>query len=258
MIKEYISLPSKHFYKNDFKVIVYKNIFDVDFYLKLKNSVKVLFNNNTLTYKTHRTNFNFNSQNYKIVSHKQNAREQQVVYDLTFESDYYLQTKDTVKEWSELYLIKNINPIFYRFLHFFKNQEPFNKEPNSWIPIRWHSNIIAYSNFLTLHFDMGNYIFNTNNTHEARACSLTFYLYDHEEGLGGEFWSENGFVYKPKQNTAICVNGNSILHGVTENVNPDNDKKNPRLAFTTRWAHIDDLYLPGHPDKSLYKLDFND
>lgn len=256
MIKEEISLPSKHFNKKNFNVITYKDIFDSIFYNKLKNSVQSLFGNNTLTYKTHRTNFNFDDQNFKIVSHKQNAREQQVVFDLTFESDYYFQTKDSIKTWADKFLLENLNPVFFKYLKFFENQEPFNKEPNKWIPIRWHSNILAYTNFLTLHYDMASYIFNTNNSLEARAYSVTFYLYDHEEGMGGEFWSENGFVYKPKQNTAICVNGNCILHGVTENVNPDSDKRNPRLAFTTRWAHIDDLYLPGHPDKSLYKLDF--
>lgn len=256
IVRERISLPSKHFYKNNLNIIVYENIFDDSYYQKLKKSVLSLFENNTLTYKTHRTNFTFNNENFKIVSHAQNAREQQVIYDITFESDYFFQTKYTIKSWSENFLRNNLNPVFYKFLHFFERQEPFNKEPQCWIPIRWHSNIVAYSNFLGLHFDMGNYIFNTHSTHEAKAVSLTFYLFDHEEGMGGEFWSENGFVYKPKQNTAICVNGNSILHGVTENINKDNSKKNPRLAFTTRWAHIDDLYLPGHPDKCLYKLDF--
>ena len=32
------------------------------------------------------------------------------------------------------------------------------------------------------------------------------------------------------------------------------DDGKPLLAFTVRWAHKDDLYLPGHPDKTLYNL----
>lgn len=255
-VRELNTSPSKHFYQDKLNVVIYENIFSEKEYNRLKTSIDWLFKNNTLTYKTHRTNFNFQETNFKIVSHAQNAREQQVVFDLTFELDYFFQTKDTIKKWSENWLLNNLNPVFYRYLNFFKNQKPFNKEPDCWIPIRWHSNIIAYNNYLTLHFDMGNYIFNTPSTHQAKACSLTFYLFDHEEGMGGEFWSETGFVYKPKQNTAICVNGNNVLHGVTENININSDKKNPRMAFTTRWAHIDDLYLPGHPDKCLYKLDF--
>ena len=41
------------------------------------------------------------------------------------------------------------------------------------------------------------------------------------------------------------------MHGVNSNMNPD---KKPRLAFTTRWAHKDDLYLPGDPNNAMYKL----
>lgn len=255
---EEVVLPSKHFFKQDLHAYIYKDVFELDFYNKLKLAVSSLFYNKTLTYKTHRTNFNFENQNKKIVSHAQNAREQQVPYDLTFEYDYWFQTKDTIKEWSDNWLLENINPIFYRYLKFFEKQKPFIDEPDCYIPIRWHCNIIAYTNYLALHFDTNNNIFNTYSCHVARGKSVTFYMFDHNEGMGGEFWSENGFVYKPKQNTALCINGNGILHGVTANNDINSEKTNPRMAFTTRWAHKDDLYLPGHPDKSLYKLDFND
>lgn len=256
IISEYTTLPSKHFFQDKLNAIIYEDVFSDKEYNRLKTSVLLLFQNNTLTYKTHRTNFNFQNSNYKIISHAQNAREQQVVFDLTFENDYFFQTKDTIKSWSDTWLLNNLNPVFYKFIKFFEKQKPFADESDCWIPLRWHSNIVAYDNLLALHVDMTAYTFNTITSHVARARSITFYLYDHEEGLGGEFWSETGFVYKPKQNSALCVNGNGVMHGVTTNKNPDASKKNPRLAFTTRWAHKDDLYLPGHPDKFLYKLDF--
>jgi hypothetical protein len=104
-----------------------------------------------------------------------------------------------------------------------------------------------------LHADMNDQYFNTPGAETARARSLTFYLQDHVEGWGGEFWTDTGFIYKPKQNTAIAINGNEALHGINANMRPD---KKPRLAFTTRWAHKDDLYLPGHPDKAMYKLEW--
>lgn len=257
MVPKIVTAPSKHFYQNNLTAHIYENVLEEKEYNKLKNNIELLFKTNkNLTYKTHRTNFNFNNKNHKIVSHSQNAREQQVPFDLSFELEYWHQTKETIKNWSRKYFLNNLNPIFFKYLNFFEKQKPFADEPDSWIPIRWHSNILAYSNLLTLHVDMNSALFKTENSYVARAYSLTFYMFDHEEGKGGEFWSENGFVYKPKQNSALCVNGNGIMHGVTENNNPDSEKINPRLAFTTRWAHIDDLYLPGHPDKCLYKLDF--
>ena len=80
------------------------------------------------------------------------------------------------------------------------------------------------------------------------------YLYNHIEGEGGEFYTHNGFVYKPKENEAISINGNAVLHGVNSNMNSNI----PRLAFSVRWVHKDDLYLPGHPDKSMYTQEFFD
>ena len=55
------------------------------------------------------------------------------------------------------------------------------------------------------------------------------------------------------ENEGVLINGNASFHGINSNMNPN---KTPRLAFTVRWAHKDDLYLPGSPDKALYKIDF--
>lgn len=245
--------PSKHWVQRHFTACIYKNVFDEKFFNQLKKSVLQLLDNNNLSFAIHRTTFNFEGQSKKIVSHKQNGREQQVIYDMTFEKDWWHQTSDTIKSWSDNYLIQKINPVFYRYLKFFEEQSPFNEDPECWIPFRWHINILTHSKFLMLHMDMNDQYFNTKGTEDARAKSLTFYFDDHVEGYGGEFWTDTGFVFKPKTNHAILINGNEALHGVCANMNPNGL---PRLAFTVRWAHKDDLYLPGHPDKALYKLEW--
>lgn len=231
----------------------YTDVYDDYFYKNLKSAIvsRVENNDGALTYLTHRTSFNFNQKTLHIISHKQNDRIQDVVYDLTFEKDYWYQTKDTVYEWSWDYLRRNIHPIFYKHLANFKNVYPHSEEPDSYIPYRWHLNYLEYSEYLNLHTDTNHQYFNTPTAHFARGRSLTFYLHNHVPGYGGELYFLNGFVYEPKQNEAVLINGNSVMHGVNSNMNPD---KKPRLAFTTRWAHKDDLYLPGDPNNAMYKL----
>jgi hypothetical protein len=236
-------------------VYTYSNVFEDNIYKPLKQAVISRIENKSsdLTYLTHRTTFNFNDRKMHVVSHKQNDRVQDVVYDLTFVKEYWYQTKDTVYEWAWDYLKKNIHPIFYRYLSTFKDVKPHSDEPDSYIPFRWHLNYLDYSEYLFMHVDCNSQYFNTPNSTFARTRSLTFYLHDHVPECGGELYFLNGFVYKPKQNEAVLINGNSAIHGVNSNMNPD---KKPRLAFTTRWAHKDDLYLPGDPDNAMYKLEF--
>lgn len=220
---------------------LYKSIF---FHLKQKN---------TNTYGTHRTTFSYSGEKHAIVRHEQNARYQQFVYDMTFEKEWWYQSEDTVKEWSNNYLIKNINPVFYRYLTKIFELPPFCYQPEKWIPYRWHMNVLEYNKFLATHVDTNHQYFKTKYSSDARTQSVTFYLEDHVEGWGGELFTLDGFIYKPRKNSAISINGNQVLHGVNGNLNPS---KEPRHAFTTRWAHIDDLYLPGHPDNAMYKLEW--
>lgn len=251
-VQHYVEeFPSKHWVQRHFTADIYKNVFDEKFFNLLKRSVLQVLDSKTLTFQTSGTTFNFEGESKKVISHKQNGREQQVIYDMTFDREWWHQTTDTVKDWSNEYLRKNINPIFYKYLHFFESQPPFSDEPGAWIPFRFHINVLTYNKFLMVHLDMNDQYFNTKGSEDARAKSLTFYLDNHVEGHGGEFWTDTGFVFKPKKNHAILINGNEVLHGVCANMNPDGS---PRLAFSVRWAHKDDLYLPGHPSKAMYKL----
>lgn len=254
VVSRYIEdVPYKHWNQCTLAAYIYDNVVEPKLFRQLENLVVLQMKGKTLTYGTHRTMFPFNGQTKKIVHHQQNAREQQFVYDMTFERNWWLQTTDTIKEWSDLYLKHNVNPVFYKFLEHIQTLDPFHINPNNWIPYRWHMNFLDHSKYLDVHVDSNPQYFNTKDCCSARIISLTFYLQDYEEGCGGDLYTLSGFRYKPKKNTAIGFNGHQVYHGVNANTNPN---KKPRLAFTTRWAHKEDLYLPGHFDKALYKLEW--
>jgi len=245
--------PNKHWQDLTQPLHTYKfsNVYDDHFYKSLKDTViSHLDQPDRSTYLTHRTSFTHNNKRVHIVSHNQNAREQEVVYDLTAEKDWWYQTSDTVVDWSWDNLRNSIHPVFFHHINNFRNQKPHDE---NWVPFRMHFNYLDYQSYLHTHTDMGDQFFNTPHKSEARARSLTFYLHDYVEGQGGEFYTLSGFVYKPKQNEAVSINGNGVIHGVNSNMSLD---KKPRLAFTVRWAHKDDLYLPGSPEKSMYTMDF--
>lgn len=230
---------------------IIEDILDFDLYTKLKNHISSILNKtNKNTFLTHGTVVHHGDLSKKIISHSQSAREQNVIYDLSFTKDWYYQTKDTVKEWSVEYLRNTLSPIFLKYYQIIGNIDPINNELDDYIFYRLHLNYLPTGECLSLHVDTAPYMAKETavTQHKLRIRSLTFYLYDHEEGYGGEFWSINGFVYKPRQNTALLLlNGNDCYHGVTANMLPY-----PRLAFTVRMWHKEDLFLPGHPSKCLY------
>lgn len=245
--------PNKHWsdITQPLHIYKYSNIYDKSFYKLLKDTVQAYLDRpNKLTYLTHRTSFTHNDKRHHIISHKQNTREQEVIYDLTAEEGWWNQTSDTIVNWSWDTLRNSIHPVFFQHLNYFKNKEPIDE---NWVPHRFHLNYLPYQSYLHPHVDMADQFFNTPTCKTARARSLTFYLHDHVQNCGGELYSLSGYVYEPKQNEAISINGNGAVHGVNSNMSKD---KKPRLAFTVRWAHKDDLYLPGSPEKSMWSIDF--
>lgn len=234
---------------------IYKDVFEPKMFAALKTTVEtVLSDTSTDTFNTHRTIFNFNDQRIKIISHAQNGRKQHIMWDLVVDPEWFYQTKDTIKEWSTKKYMDIANPLFSMYVRKFEAVEPLNKEPENWIPFRLQLNEIIYEKWLNAHVDTDCVMYN-KDIRDARMMSLTCYF--GELAYGGDFWAPTeggGFVYKPKPNTAIMFNGNQIVHGVSSNMDPD---KKVRLAFSTRWVHKDDLYLPGHPDKHLYNVRMN-
>ena len=229
---------------------IFENVLDLKLYNLLQAHINNLVSLQTKdTFLTHGTVFNVNDKKIKI---KDNSvdREQNVIFDITFDIDYYYQTKHSIKSWSENKIKELVSPIFLKTFNKLQTLPPLNLS-SDWILYRGHINYLPTDRLFTLHIDGNPSLLNTYNSKLARIISLTFYLHDHIEGMGGEFWSINGFVYKPKQNSALLLNnGNCVLHGVTENKNA-----RPRLAFTLRFMHRDDMMLTGHPDKFLYNLD---
>lgn len=243
-----------HFNEQFLEGYIYDNIFSKEFLTNVKAHVTSLVERGERkTFLTSNTEIQFEGQSKKIINHKQNGREQIVIFDLTLTKDYYYQTIDTIKKWSDSEIEKQVNPIFIKTIKLLETLEPFNINKNDWVFNRIHINYLAPFRNLTLHWDTNPALFNdaggesNNPLWKAEQYSVTFYLYDHKEGLGGEFWTPCGFVYKPKANTALCINGSKVFHGVTENI----DIK-PRLAFTVRALNKNSLYLPGDPSKSLY------
>ena len=228
---------------------IYQDVFSYTLYLGIKKQVERIFDTSTShTFLTHSTLFYVGNEAKKIVSHAENDRKQHVIFDLSFEPDYYYQTVDTICAWAIKKIENSVSPLFIKCVQYFNSTEPFNL--NNWICFRLHLNVLEYENFLSMHHDTNSLLYNTHSSHTARTYSVTYYLDDHIENCGGELFSINGFTYKPKKNCAIAINGNSVAHGVTANNHPD---KKTRLAFTMRFVHIDDLFLPGHPSKCLYK-----
>jgi hypothetical protein len=236
----------KHYDNTKLEGYIYKDVFPSNLFLSIKNFIKAnIDDHNTKTFLMSGTEFTFNNTKIRLVEHQQNEREQIVLIDQTFQKEWYYQTKETIKEWSTRNLIENLNPHILTAIKHIEQLEPFTNK--DYVFSRIHINYLAPGKFLGLHKDGGLLPYNSNKNHLN--YSVTVYLYDHVEGLGGEFWSPCGFIYKPKANNALVVNGQYATHGVTQNISDV-----PRLAFTLRALHISNLYLPGHPDKFLWDV----
>lgn len=252
------TLKIHHWGRPGLKGFIYTDVFEPYFFHNLKKIISSILDTDKKTYLTHTTTFSIGNQDRRILSHAQNAREQNVVFDLTFLKDWYHQTSDTIKFWSDTKIKDTVSPIFYKCIKTVENLEPFNENKDDWIFYRMHLNYLSYQHSLQVHIDSAPHLTNVKNDpytidhRDARMFSITFYLYDHVPNMGGELFTPYGFIYRPKANTALAINGHQALHGVAQNMD-----QTPRHAFTMRIAHKDDLFLPGHPSKFLYDVSKN-
>lgn len=244
--------PYPHWNEKELDAYIYTDVLSEGLVKQVEKNVFLHLKENAVNYGTHRTTFSFSGSSHAVVKHDQNARYQQIIFDLTLQKQWWHQTSDTVVEWGNEWLKDNISPVFYQFINKMYALPPFNSEPGDWIPYRWHINMLEHDTFLCMHKDCDPKYFNDTTNSSSRILSLTYYLEDYVEGWGGDLFTLSGFVYKPKKNSAIGFNGHQVMHGVNANLKPS---KEARLAFTTRWAHKDDLYLPGHPDKLIFTLE---
>jgi len=230
---------------------IYRNVLKPSIFNGLtKEVINIINKSNKATFLTNGTIVYNNDQKIKLGLNIFNNRYQNVLYDLTLNQNYWYQTKETIYNWGFNLIYKDLSPYFIKFFHTMLEVEPFNTK--AYLPLRLHLNYLPPNEGLSLHLDGNPLLYNKHQT-EIKQYSLTFYTENHVEGMGGELYTLNGFVFKPQENVAIAINGNQVFHGVTHNVS-----EKPRYAFTIRWTCIDDLFLPGHPDKHLYKIDTYD
>jgi hypothetical protein len=171
-------------------------------------------------------------------------RAYQILWSLYHDKEYCYQTKDSIVNWSNSYLEKNLDPACKLLIQEARRVEPFNNDPN-WIPVRGIINILREGDNLEAHLDADDQIIDMDI---SQVHSLTYYS---NGGQGGDFWAtdknDDEFRYSPNPNDALIIQGSGIYHGVTR------VKENTRLCMTIRFIHADDLILHGHPDKFLWK-----
>lgn len=227
---------------------IYTEVYNNHFLNLLKRNVYgILTSSSTKTFMTNNLVMNVDGKQTKLASSTVFGRNQNVIFDYTFDLNWYQQTTNTIKKFVDSKIASDISPLFQKVVHTIYNVEPFSNNPESWVIYRCHLNNLQQGELLGLHYDGNANIFNTTVS-KNRMYSITTYLYDHVENKGGELWSVNGFVYKPKANSMLAIKGVNCLHGVTANMN-----ESPRHAFTVRIAHKDDFYLPGK-DNFIWKL----
>lgn len=226
---------------------IYRNVLDNTLFQSLKKEIRNIINTESkATFLTNALIFQDNDKKVKLGLNPSNGRYQNVLYDLTYDPNYWYQTQDTIYKWAFNLINNQCSPKFIKFLNTIQQVEPFNE--NKWIPYRLHLNYLCTNECLSLHLDTNPVLY--KDIESARTLSLTYYMHNHQSNLGGELFSINGWSFNPQENVAVAINGHHVLHGVTRNMNNE-----ARLAFTTRWIHIEDLFLPGHPDKHLYKIE---
>lgn len=174
-------------------------------------------------------------------------RAYQILWSMAQDPEYFHQTNDSIANWANNYVNKNLDPACRLLINEARKAEPFNNDPN-WIPFRGIVNILPEGMNLEAHLDADDQIIDMD---KSQYHSFTYYS---NGGNGGDFWAfdknDNEWRYSPNPNDALILQGTGIYHGVTT------VKENTRLCMTIRFIHADDLILHGHPDNFLWKPNF--
>lgn len=185
-------------------------------------------------------------------------RAYQILWSLSQIPEYFYQTNDSIADWSQKYLDKSLDPVCRLMIKAARKAEPFNDDPK-WIPFRGIINILPEGENLEAHLDADDQVIDTNlntddeviDTDLTQVHSFTYYA---NGGNGGDFWAhdkyDEEFRYSPNANDALIIQGTGTYHGVSK------VKQNTRLCMTIRFIHADTLILRGHPDKFLWKPNF--
>ena len=228
------------------KIWVYNDYLDEDTRIYINDYIKHRTSGKWKQNINERRSFVFQGQNIKLCG-LDTYRAYQILWSLSQIPEYFHQTNDTITDWSEQYLNKNLDPVCRLMIQSARKAEPFNGDRN-WIPFRGIINILPEGENLEAHLDADDQVIDTeiNQVH-----SFTYYA---NGGNGGDFWAhdkyDGEFRYSPNANDALIIQGTGTYHGVSK------VKQNTRLCMTIRFIHADDLILHGHPDKFLWKPNF--
>lgn len=173
------------------------------------------------------------------------------IWSIVDYKDYYYQTKDTVYDWCHGVLNKDLHPALRYLVDAIEHQADVFKGKQV-IPLRFFVNVFPEGQAMELHVDGNRYEIPIDMEY-GDLWSATYYLQVPSQG-GGQLWfPKTDFEYMPKVNSMAIFNGNKFTHGVKSGP-PSSDN---RISITVRYAVVDDLMLPGHPDKWLYKPDLS-
>ncbi len=164
---------------------------------------------------------------------------------------YYYQTNETVYDWCHSVLTRDLHPAL-KFLVQAIEQGSDVFTGKRVIPLRFFVNVFPSGQAMEVHVDGNRYEIPLDLEY-GNLWSATYYLQVPTEG-GGQLWFPNtDFEYMPKVNSMAIFNGNKFNHGVKGGPDGSTD----RISITVRYAFVDELRLPGHPDKWLYKPDLS-
>jgi hypothetical protein len=228
------------------KIWIYNDFLDEDTRIGINDYIKYRTNGKWKQNINERRSFVFQGQNIKLCGLAA-YRAYQILWSLSQTPEYFHQTNDTIADWSEEYLNKNLDPVCRLMIQSARNAAPFNGDKN-WIPFRGIINILPAGENLEAHLDADDQVIDTE---VSQVHSFTYYA---NGANGGDFWAhdkyDEEFRYSPNANDALIIQGTGTYHGVSK------VKENTRLCMTIRFIHADDLILHGHPDKFLWKPNF--
>lgn len=215
---------------------IYKNFLDSSTMVQIAH---YLHNNSTnlrLNYEGRK--INYQDKKFTLIG-TNHYRPYMKLWDFSHEEGYWNNTRESVYSFVNLKYKSYLHPALRVLVSKVLCVNPLNS--GRMIAIRGIFNLLYPGVALDPHLDGGGFIVDDN---VSNIYSATYYI--EVDGLGGEFWDERGFVYKPEKNSLLINIGNKTTHGVRES-----DKL--RLGVTIRFVSSDDLILEGSVDSLLYK-----
>lgn len=168
------------------------------------------------------------------------------IWSLLDYKEYYYQTADTVYDWYQSKLA-DLAPGLRQLVDVVKDNVEVFKDKGPVIPLRFFVNVFPAGQAMDLHIDGTKESLNID-LEEGDLWSATYYL--QVPKVGGELWFPNtDFSFRPEVNSLAIFNGNKFYHGVKGVPHDDLD----RISITIRYAAVNEMFWPGHPDKFLYK-----